>query len=856
METVHSTCDQEPIHVPGLVQPHGFLVVLESKSGRIAQVTQGIEAVAGVVAEDLIGEALERVLDPGSAQKCRHRIARPDYPHLIDPFPVTSLTGRSFSAVAHATDQADLVELWSDDQEITVEGVFGRLPFAIGHASRAASVEDLCERAAATVADLTGYERVMVYRFAENWEGEVIAEALSGSVESYKGQRFPASDIPAQARALYGRNLLRSIPDVGYRPLPLVGRSPDGRALDMTFCNLRSVSPVHLEYLRNMGVAASFSVSLVVDGRLWGLVACHDRVPRRLSLATMGACQVYAETIAQQVLRLDNARRSRHRSRTGDLIDDISVLLGSGRSLGEALDYTLDETLALFGASRAVISLDGRQWSVDGPLEGAPIQMPPHQRLLLSERLANRVRLPTDLAADFVGAVFLPLSDQPDRDFLLLGRPETLRSIEWAGRPEKQPEISPEGVLKIHPRTSFSLWREEVRGRSAAFDPLDRETAETLSLFLAERLAKQRRQQAVVALEETRQRLRDLAECSSDWLWETAADGTLALVSDRITGLGDLRPEELLGRKLVDLVGGGDGGGAPGVDADEIASAFDEGRAFHGLTVSLALLGRGQWWVRLSGVPQYDGRGRLLGFRGTGTDVTPFKRLQEERIRTQRLEALGRLASGIAHEIGNVLQPVLTMAHYASKRLDDRAFLEAALADIVEGGARAKDIVRSILTFARQTPAERRPLVLAPALARSVAFAAKGHPGLEIITDIPDTAREIAANGTELSQIVLNLIGNAADAMGGRGRVFVSLAEAPDPERMVITIRDEGPGMTLQTQARAFEPFFTTKPEGSGTGMGLAVVHGLVEAWGGTIGLESAPGSGTKFVISFPINNP
>lgn len=958
-----STCDQEPIHRPGSIQPHGCLLVVDPVMGRIVAASANVgEAsgpgwapgpVAGSMLADRIagrggmvgavspvaspavspgaasaglpeaqslrppiGLPLDRVLAPESADLVRRSARTPDYPHLIDPLPVRSWNNHPWDAVVHRTDQGLIIELWpaAADPGATVGmdpgaaagpgrakpgdrhpasrtdpgGVFGRLPFAIGHVARADSLADLCHRAAWTVADLTGFDRVMVYRFTESWDGEVVGEARDATMPSYMGQRFPATDIPAQARALYARNLVRLIPDITYTPVPLMTSRGGDPPLDMTYCNLRSVSPIHLQYLRNMAVRASFSVSLVVDGRLWGLVACHHQMPRPLSLTVIGACQVFAETVAQQVMRLENRTREAHRIRTQDVMDGLRAALDRRSDLGDAVAESLGQIMDLFQAEAAIISVDGRQRAASGPLPGAPVLVEPGLGVRIADHPVPGVHLPPTLRPDFVGQVVIPLSSQGDRDFLVLGRREADRAIAWAGRPDKDVEHTADGALRINPRQSFALWREQVRGHSLPFSALDDEAARTLHLFLSERCSDLRRRQVEQALHESRTRLRDLAECSSDWFWETDSRGRLVTVSDRLGGLGDLHPGELVGRGLPGLLDDGGESGlvgllpdqqesqtAPLSEARELRRALARGHAFHGLTVPLRLVGRGQWWVRLSGVPRFSPDGLLLGFRGTGTDVSTLKRLQDERTRAQRLESLGRMASGIAHEVNNVLQPVLTMSHYAARRLDDRAFVLSALDDIEKGCLRAREIVRSMLTFACQTPARREPLAIGPALERAIAFAAKGLPRLEVVTDLEETPARVMGNETELSQILINLFSNAADAMGlgdhatgaggtdsrtgivarggvPGGRVWIGLRHLVGVGRVHITIRDEGPGMSRDIQARIFDPFFTTKPEGWGTGMGLAVVHGLVEAWGGSIGVESAPGEGTCFDISLP----
>ncbi|GEO81083.1 histidine kinase [Pararhodospirillum oryzae] len=819
------------------VQPQGILLVVEPGDETILHAS--IPLNLGTGRKSVLGEALGSVLEAEDARRCLERARANEPPFLIDPLVVRDRQGRVFEALAHRAGRRVVVELFETPPRPLGEDVLGRLTVALGQVARVATLEALCAHAARTLADLTGYDRVMIHRFTEAWDGDVVAEVCRGGMASFLGRRFPGLGHAPEARARLERLSVRAIPDVGYRPQRLEGR---GSRVDLGGCLLRGVSPGLRAALEALGARASLAVAIVVEGRLWGMVVCHHGEPRPLPPSIMGAAQVFTEMVGQQIVRLDSEARAHSRARVSAVMEGVAGRLAEGAGMAEALRAALPDLRALFGAGAAVLSLDGRQASADGPLDGAPVEVDPAQKVLVSERVPEGVVLPPALARGFAGVVLLPLSDAPDKDFMVLGREEASCLIRW---------VDPRGRQALPP-AGLEAWDEEVRGCSRPFTALDEEAAVALQLFLAERLGEVRRREAEDALEESQLRLRHLAECSSDWFWETDAQGRLTTVSDLLKGLGDLRAAELIGHPLTLLLGAPDDPGE-GSEVEDIESALARGHAFHGLTALLRVAGRGQWWVRLSGVPLLGAAGELLGFRGTGTNVTPLKALQEERLRAQRLEALGRMASGIAHEINNVLQPMLTMSYYAGKRVEDTAFVRQALADIEESGLRAREIVRAILAFARQAPSRRQPLTIARDLGRAIEFARKGLPQLRVFTDIEETSVQVLANETELSQIVLNLLANANDAMDGRGIVHVGLRTQPDVGRVRITVRDEGPGMDLDIRDRIFDPFFTTKPEGRGTGMGLAVVHGLVEAWGGTIGVESAPGMGTIFWISLPV---
>lgn len=270
-----AVCDREPIHVPGSIQPHGLLLVVDRQTMRVVAGAGDIESRLagewlGAELSTLIGQAV-----PAGASNGQHGPV------------VTEVAGRRerFDAVVHEAEDTLLVEL---EPVAGVPRSAGEVLAYLDHASaifgRASDLRGLCDQAASVFRDLTGFDRVMIYRFLDDEAGTVIAESRDPALGSFLNHHFPASDIPKQARALYVRQHVRVIPDVGYVPAPLRPASAGLAGLDMSDLALRSVSPIHVRYLQNMGVGASASISIVKDGLLWGLVACHHRTPRQLKI--------------------------------------------------------------------------------------------------------------------------------------------------------------------------------------------------------------------------------------------------------------------------------------------------------------------------------------------------------------------------------------------------------------------------------------------------------------------------------------------------------------------------------------------------------------------------------------------
>jgi light-regulated signal transduction histidine kinase (bacteriophytochrome) len=330
----------------------------------------------------------------------------------------------------------------------------------------------------------------MVYRFDEEWNGEVVAEAMGPSPVSYFGLRFPASDIPPQVRRLFLTNPLRAIADVHSMPVPVIPEigPVTGRPLDLTRSVLRSASPIHLEYLRNMGVASSLTVSILVEQRLWGMIACHDTAPRRLDHSTRSVCELIGQILASQLaLRIDNAALQTRLTSRKMLAGYMSSIEAS-KSFADAEHLQSPRLLHLFDADGLVSRIDGlvacQGVTVDENLLLPVIGM---LRKLAARGIASCSML-SELddgaicyASQASGALYLGLAEGTG-DYLLLLRRELLETMIWAGNPHEA--VSADQQDRLHPRTSFAAWHETVRGRSRPWSELELESAS----FLREQL--------------------------------------------------------------------------------------------------------------------------------------------------------------------------------------------------------------------------------------------------------------------------------------------------------------------------------------------------------------------------------
>jgi chemotaxis family two-component system sensor kinase Cph1 len=460
-----TACDHEPIHIPGSIQPYGLMLVVERDGLVVRHVAGDVEGRLGVV--DWQGRALDSVI----GEPLAHAAA-----DLLDQAG-KGLTGQldtpagRLDVSLHVSGPWVIVELEPAlEGEASAAAALVALESAATAFERTTTLATLCAQAARSFRLLTGFDRVMVYRFLDEEAGVVVGEDVGEGLQSFMNHHFPGSDIPRQARALYVRNLIRVIPQSDYQPAPLRPGWTGVAPLDMSDAGLRSVSPIHLQYLRNMGVAASASVSIVKDGVLWGLIACHNQTPRTISYETRIACRTLASSLARQIKAREEAEGYRERIRLRGFEDDILTTLSREGALDEALSEHIVEIGRMLGGDGVAV-LRGKELVASGvrPTDGEIREMAAwigaqggDDPVFSTDRLGETYPLAQAYARMASGILAVTVSAE-EPWLILWFRAEQVEEVEWAGNPHKS-EVGPGGVL--NPRASFDAWREEVHGRS------------------------------------------------------------------------------------------------------------------------------------------------------------------------------------------------------------------------------------------------------------------------------------------------------------------------------------------------------------------------------------------------------
>ncbi|MCZ2847226.1 SpoIIE family protein phosphatase [Modestobacter sp. VKM Ac-2978] len=533
-----SNCEREPIHVPGSIQPRGVLLAVSEPDMVVRQVSRNLANVVGIAWDDALGRPLADVVGLAPAEAIARSASafgdlreRNPVELILDcdgtPCPVDAILHRA----THAPDGSVVPDAAAapplSDQAVTpsastlvieLEPAFGPRPFSfpntyqavrgtIADLNRAGSLQGLFDITAEAVRALTGFDRVMVYRYDAEYNGEVVAEAKLPELNSFLGLHYPASDVPAQARALYEKSWIRLISDVDYTPSPLepVDLPATGQPLDLTYATLRSVSPIHCEYLQNMGVRASMSISLMRGEKLWGLIACHHYTgPHAPPYATRAAAEFLGSALSLRLVDRTEDEEHRRALRVRSTMAWLTAAaLDEDRPLAETM-LGRPGLLDVVPASSVVVNLQGHSGSAGVPLSpetaGVLARWAGRQSsdVVSTDRLplvAPQLDAPAELAC---GVLALPL---PEGQYVIWTRAEQVHSVDWGGDPHNKAIAEREGdSVRLSPRKSFDRWRETVRNRAEPWTPAELAEAGELRNNLLEALYARSRRVARTAL--------------------------------------------------------------------------------------------------------------------------------------------------------------------------------------------------------------------------------------------------------------------------------------------------------------------------------------------------------------------
>ncbi|HEX4549566.1 ATP-binding protein [Pseudomonas sp.] len=734
-EELLANCADEPIRFPGAIQPHGLLLTLSEPALEIIQISANVETLLARPAEALIGQPLRSLLGDEHAAAVSEALQQPVF---ADAGPLYfRLNGTAFEGLLHRHQGVLILELEIHVENFQPRNVAGNqthLGRMLQRLQAATTLQALYDISVKEIQAMTGYDRVLIYRFEEEGHGQVIAEASDPSMEVFNGLFFPASDIPEQARELYRTNWLRIIPNADYQPVPLVPKlRPDTQApLDLSFATLRSVSPIHCQYMKNMGVLSSMSISLLKGDKLWGLISCGNRQPLHVPHELRSACQTIGQVLSLQISAMESLDISRQREEKVEALALLNqAMIDSPQNVFDGLAQQPQVLMALAGAGGIAIIEDKQLHRYGNCPEPEEIRalhkwlQETGEPVFASHHLAS-VYPPAARFQQVASGVLAMSLPKPVDNGVLWFRPEVKENINWSGDPRKPLDLeNSDAGLRLRPRTSFEIWKVEMAGISRKWSHGDRFAANDLRRSALENdLARQvRREQEAVR----------------------ARDELVAVVSH------DLRNPMTVISMLCGMM----------------QKTFSSDGPHTSRRISTAIDTMQQAAARMN-------------------------TLLEDLLDTSKIDA-GRYT-------------------IAPQTLDVGQMFE-------------------------ETQSLLGPLALDKDI--SISFEA-------------DADLKIHADPERLFQVLSNLIGNAIKFTPRKGSVDV-LAKSVGNE-IVFTVRDTGEGIPKENLARVFDRYWTVK-EGNptGTGLGLYITQGIVEAHGGRIEASSEPGQGTEFRFTVPV---
>jgi light-regulated signal transduction histidine kinase (bacteriophytochrome) len=879
------------------------LLVLSATSALVEAASDSCKIFLGASAESLLGQPVRNILGEAAqaallGTQCTG----------LQPLVRVSLHGKELRARRNITEARQvLIDIEAEtDDFLAVQGAAYNSRNMFTQMRLLSELPEIARLSTELIRVLTGYDRVMLYRFDTAWNGEVIGEARIDGITPYLGLNFPASDIPQQARELLSSKAPRLIPDALYTSSALLAKGAE--PIDLGGSNLRSVSPTHIEYLRNMEVRATLVGSLIVEGRLWGLVSCqHKSGPKYIGPSVRDALGWLFEDLAALIeatlSRVSVSRRRILAARRRHLIEavrqaDLKALIHPAHS-ADLLEVVAADGFALI--AKDSILTTGSTPTVDRirtlqsrrrAVEGIPT-------LFASSALARDLKL-EDAGDSVAGALFVSLRDNPHVTMIWFRR-ERQFAVYWGGDPERMRIVDETG--RFSPRRSFIPTKQDVRGQSLIWSPEELDSAVELASLIEIEALREREAFAQTILNSTRLEIVVLdaqgmiVSVNESWTQFAADNSPPGPVPDYV-GLSYQRLSEAASRKPRGEEAAQAWTGIDGVlrktlthfSLEYRCNSPDANRWFRmtvfpmrppaeGAVVThediterkLSDLELEQYRHRLETL--VDDRTAALEKANEAAAAAHRSSLEREirereaKIQSSKLEAVGTLAAGIAHDFNNILASIVACAELTEGALlEGQSEAKQNVATIISGSFRARDLILRMLDFARDQSDNPVPVNIVSQVREALALLrASLPPAIELAlqSSVAEGGASVLAGPTQIMQIVMNLCINAAHAMDNHGVIGIridlgaAIKNAPQDRQdgVCITVADTGSGMTPAVLERIFDPFFTTKAPGEGSGLGLSVVYGIVKSLGGVIQVRSSAalaGTGTQFQVFLP----
>ncbi|MDO9709957.1 GAF domain-containing protein [Paracraurococcus lichenis] len=721
-----SNCEREQIHLSASIQPHGVLLLLREPDLTVVQASANAPEFLGL---DPLGRRLEALggdlaarIAPVLAQRLD---AIPAALRCTAGWPAATFDGLVHRPAPHGTpgsakgSEAGAGVILELERPGEAPDLSQRVEKALAAILSTYSPRMLCEETARIFRALTGYDRVMVYRFDDEGHGEVVAEQRRPELEPYLGNRYPASDIPQIARRLYVRNRVRMLADIGYAPVPLLPRhSPlTGEDTDLSLSMLRSISPMHVQYMRNMGVAATLVTSLMVGGRLWGLVACHHNTPRSTAFPIRAACELLSEAVGVRLAALESFVQAQAELAVRRLEQRMIEAIGREGDWRGALFDQPQTLLQPLNANGAALLFEGQvifagEVPSTGELRalGAWLDAQPRAPVIARTALAQEEPQFAALTPGAAGLLATRVSETPG-EWLIWFRPEQVQTVIWGGDPFK-PVLVGDDPAQLSPRRSFAQWHQVVEGTAERWTPTDLATARLIGDTVTDVILQFRAVRMLIALDQLEQVRRQVGRADqpavvgdSEGRILLANDAFIRLLPPAATGLEDAPAAPKRLEELLPLF----------VERTDVALRLHDvlrnKRSWRGEVHLRTAKGELPLLVRAD--PVFSAPERALGFVFIFTDLSDRKavesarrRFQEGILESHRLRA-GPLESKSDLVYRTLLQAVVENAQLAALEITEGvevARIPEMLEQVRISAHRAAEVLEGLIRHAAQEP--------------------------------------------------------------------------------------------------------------------------------------------------------